>query len=108
MLEFIIAVAAIGGGIVWYKSAQAKARRAALLVKYGDPEIVDRIMKGKYWQGQTVEQLRDSLGPPVDTDQKVTKTKTREIWKYHKTGTNRFGLRVTVENGAVSGWDEKL
>ncbi|PKN66998.1 MAG: DUF2845 domain-containing protein, partial [Deltaproteobacteria bacterium HGW-Deltaproteobacteria-10] len=37
----------------------------------------------------------------------VLKTKTKKTWKYHQQGTNRFGLRVTVENGYVVGWDKK-
>jgi hypothetical protein len=60
-----------------------------------------------FWQGQTQEQLLDSLGRPADTDTKVLKTKTKEIWKYNRVGKNRFGLRVTVENGVVVGWDKK-
>jgi hypothetical protein len=84
--------------VIWGMAARSNARRAELLSKYGDPDTVERIMRRMYWQGQTAEQLRDSLGSPVDTDQKALKTKTREIWKYHQRAANRFGLRITVEN----------
>ena len=51
-------------------------RRKQLTEKYGDPEIARRIMKRVLWQGETQEQLLESLGTPADTDQKVLKTKT--------------------------------
>jgi hypothetical protein len=82
-------------------------RRAALLAKYHDPRIVDMIMSHMFWQEQSQEQLLDSLGRPADIDQKVMKTKVKEIWKYNQTGTNRFGLRITIENKIVVGWDQK-
>lgn len=88
------------------KAAQER-RYAALLSKYGDAEIVDRIMQRVIWETQTAEQLRDALGEPVTTDQKLTKTKRTERWMYNQTGANRFGLRVTLENGVVVGWEQK-
>lgn len=90
------------------RKAANEARRTQLLNKYGDEDIVGKIMAREIWQTQTAEQLRDSLGVPVDTDVKVMKAKRREVWKYHQTGVNRFGLRVTLEDGVVVGWDEKL
>lgn len=84
-----------------------KRRRESLLAKYQDDLIVDRIMAKKIWEGQTDEQLRDSLGLPVDIDQRVMKSKVRETWKYHQQGKNRFGLRITLENDLVVGWDQK-
>lgn len=87
---------------------QLEARHAALTTKYSDKKIVDDIMRGAYWQGQTAEQLLDSLGQPADIDEKVLKTRKREIWKYHQLSANRFGLRITVENDVVAGWDEKM
>lgn len=47
----------------------------------------------------------DSLGRPLDIDQKVLKTK--EVWKYNQTGKGRYALRITLENGEVVGWDQK-
>lgn len=83
------------------------ARRAALLGKYGDTELVRRIVARLVWQGQTQEQLLDSLGQPADTDERVLKNKTRKTWKYHPVGKNRYNLRVILENGVVVGWDRK-
>lgn len=90
-----------------FRANSKKKRRGELLTKYGDPKIVEMILSRSVWQGQTHSQLVDSLGRPLDVDQKVLKSKTKEIWKYNKRGTNRFGLRVTLEDGVVVGWDKK-
>ena len=82
-----------------------RQRRKHLIEKYGDAEIAQRMMKGIIWQGETREQLLESLGKPVDTDEKVLKTKTKEIWKYRRTARNRFGLKVTLDDGVVVAWD---
>ena len=82
-------------------------RRKHLTEKYGDPEIARRVMKQMLWQGETQEQLVESLGTPADVDQKVLKTKNKEVWKYRPTGKNRFGLRVTLDDGIVVAWEMK-
>lgn len=86
---------------------ELERRRVGLLAKYQDPKIVDMIVRRMFWQGQSQEQLLDSLGRPADIDQKVMKTKVKEIWKYNQMGANRFGLRITIENNVVVGWDQK-
>ena len=94
--------------IVMKNRKKAKRQRIELLKnKYNDDKIVEMIMEKTIWQGQTLEQLEDSLGRPVDIDTKVLKTKTKEIWKYDHRGGNRYGLRITLENGEVVGWDQK-
>ncbi len=92
---------------IWISAQNKKKRRESLLEKYGDLKIVNMIMDRMIWQGQTEEQLLDSLGKPLAIDQKVLKTKTKETWKYNSTGRNRYGLRIVVENGLVVGWDQK-
>jgi hypothetical protein len=47
------------------------------------------------------------LGNPLDVDQKVLKTKKKEVWKYQPKGANRYALRVILENGLVVGWEQK-
>jgi hypothetical protein len=92
---------------VLVKIMSKKARRAKLMEKYNNDQLVDAIMRQSFWIGQTKEQLVDSLGNPQDIDEKVLKTKTKEIWKYNHSGGNRYGLRITIENGEVIGWDKK-
>lgn len=106
-MELIVLIAAAFVAWLFISSQNAKKRREALLEKYGDAEIVQRILRKTIWQGQTQEQLLDSLGRPLDIDERVLKTKSKETWKYNQVGKNRFGLRVILENGIVVGWDQK-
>ena len=94
------------GTAVW-GHYQNKWKRERLMEKYGDATLVDNLMQGMFWQGQTEEQLLDSLGKPLDIDHKVLKTKTKETWKYQETGKNRYALKIIIENGLVVGWDKK-
>lgn len=82
-------------------------RLSYLLEKYGDTQLVSRIMSGAIWETMTSEHLYDSVGQPEAVDQKYLKSKSREVWKYNHLGANRYGLRVTLENGTVVGWDSK-
>ncbi len=82
-------------------------RRRHLIERYYDPSIADRIMKGMYWRGQTADQLRDAIGKPADIDQTVLKTKVKEIWKYQPSGKRRYGLKITLDDGVVIGWEDK-
>jgi hypothetical protein len=102
-----VLVASAFAAYIWNKSHQRKKRLFYLGSKYNDPEIVEKIMNGTIWQGQTAEQLRDALGEPAALDDKVLKTKKKEIWKYGHQGANRYNLRVTLENDEVIGWDSR-
>ena len=82
-------------------------RLSYLLEKHSDTQLVSRIMSGAIWENMTSEQLYDSVGQPESVDQKYLKSKSREVWKYDHLGSNRYGLRVTLENGTVVGWDSK-
>ena len=107
LIALIVVVVLVAAARAWLKSEARKRRRAALLAKYGDPDIVEGIMSCSFWQGQTEEQLGDSLGQPSDIESRVMKTRHRQIWKYHPAGKNRYLLRVTLENGVVVGWEQK-
>jgi len=87
--------------------AALAARRAELMTKYNDETIVDNIMNGRIFTGETAEMLTDSLGEPVAKDQQVLKTKIKETWKYRPAGRNQYGLRIMLENDVVVGWDAK-
>ena len=81
------------------------SRRKYLIQKYGR-ELGLRILTKAVWQGMTSEELADSRGNPVDIEHTVYKTKTKETWKYDKTGKNRFKVRIYLENGIVVGWKD--
>ena len=85
-----------------------KLRYSSLLKKYGDKELVRKIMRRTLWQGQTTEQVIDAIGEPKDIDEKVLKTKTKQTWKYFPSGRRRYGLRVKFDDGEVVGWENKL
>lgn len=106
-ISLIILVALVIGLAVWLHMSKLKKRREMLLNKYHDSALVESLMARKIWQGQTAEQVLDSLGNPHDVDQKLLKTKKKEVWKYHHQGANRYGLRITLDDDQVVGWDQK-
>lgn len=102
----VVVVVVIIGLVIASRANKRRKRLEALRRKYPE-EIVQRILGGQIWQGQTEEQLIDAIGSPVEVDTKVLKTMQREIWKYGRISAKRFRLRITVENGMVAGWDQK-
>ena len=85
----------------------AKERVAILRKKYGRTELAAKIVEHQIWVGQTVEQLVDSLGPPIDIDEKPGLAERRLVYKYRATGPRSHPLWVTIENDRVTGWIEK-
>jgi len=103
----LVVCVAVVVAFIWLNLNQRKKHLEYLRNKYGNEDIVQMIVQHKFWQGQTSEQLTDSLGNPVNVDQKILKSKTREVWKYNRQGSNRYALRITLDNGMVVGWDQK-
>ncbi len=94
--------------LVFVARALAKnSRYARLMAKYGDEKLVHAIVTQTIWQGMTIEQLKDSWGEPVAVEHKVMKTKVREVYKYKPLGKNRFRDKVVLEDGIITGWDQK-
>ena len=89
------------------RSLARRSRYARLLTKYGDAELAEALMTQTIWQGMTAEQLRDSWGEPVAVEQKVLKTKVKEVFKYKPVGKNRYRDKVMLEDGVIVGWDQK-
>ncbi|MBX7157353.1 MAG: DUF2845 domain-containing protein [Verrucomicrobiae bacterium] len=104
-LAFLAVSAVIG--YIFFLNWKKTERKKRLLLRYKDSELVEKLIQKKIWINQTQEQLLDSLGKPYDIDEKVLKTKKREIWKYKPRGHNRYGLKITLENSYVIGWDLK-
>ena len=103
----VIGMGLIIAAIVFYFVQKRANRLAYLRAKYGDENIVQRIMRRNYWQGQTAEQLRDSLGNPSAVDKNLLKTRKREVWKYQPAGVNRYRLRITLDDDVVVGYGHK-
>src|ERR1700683_2634784 len=93
------------GAFLLFKLVRYLNRRKYLIAKYGR-DVGLRILSRSIWQGMTSEQLEDSWGSPADIDHTVYKTKTKETWKYNRTGKNRFKDRVFLEGGIVVGWKD--
>jgi hypothetical protein len=51
--------------------------------------------------------LIEDFGWPDKIDVRVMKTKRKEVLKYFPAGANRYKLKVTVEDGIVTGWERK-
>ena len=85
-----------------YLRARAEMRAAELR-----EEQSIRIERKELWVGETAAQLRDALGEPEVIDVKPLKTRSREIWKYGRTGRNRYATRITLDNGTVVRWQQR-
>jgi len=97
----VVAAILVIVGMVWLKIAKRAKRLAYLRGKYGDESVVQHIMSKTLWQGETAEQVRDSIGLPSSMDNNLLKTRKREVWKYHPHGRGRYRLRVTLDNDVV-------
>lgn len=86
---------------------QQELRLTYFRTKYSDEAIAWRVTRGEYWPGQTGEQLSDSLGPPAAVDDIQLKTRKRQVWKYNRTGINRYSLRITLDDDVVASWNQK-
>jgi len=102
----LVVIVAIVALVMASQVSKRRKRIEELRRKYPE-DIVQRILAGQIWQGQTEGQLIDALGSPAEVDRKVLKTMRREIWKYGRMSARRFRLRIIVENGTVAGWDHK-
>lgn len=108
----LVSIAAAGVILCVALLFRAKRKKQASWIrhlndKYGNQEVVNGILNGEFWKGQTEEQLKDSLGSPSAVDRQVLKTKQKEIWKYQEIRKGQFSLRITVENNKVIGWEQK-
>ncbi len=89
------------------QAAKVRRRRNELMAKYGDDELVAKLMGRTIWKGMEAPMVYDCLGPPLAVDRQVLKTKTKETWKYKQTGQNKYGLHIVLEQGEVVGWTDK-
>jgi outer membrane protein assembly factor BamE (lipoprotein component of BamABCDE complex) len=104
---FLIAAALAAPLLLGWKVVSTVSRRRKIAGKYRKPDVARKILAQQLWVGQTAEQVIDALGRPADVDQRVSKTKSKQTWRYDRQGKNRFGLKVVIEDGVVVGWDDK-
>lgn len=83
-------------------------RQQELLNKYQDTSMVDKIIEGEIWLGQTGEQLLDAIGSPEVVDRKLSQKKSVEIWKYHPASRSGvFKLKITLTDEVVTAINDK-
>lgn len=82
----------------------AAQHRANLVARFGE-FAADQMARHEVYMGWTMEMVSESLGPPVDVDEQIMKTKARHTFKYMQTGARSFALRVMFEDGVVVGWE---
>lgn len=87
-------------------AAEVRVRCAALSQQFG-PEIGERLSRWELRLGDTREMVIACLGPPVATEDIVLKTKRKQILKWKRISANRFGVKITIVEGVVVGWDKK-
>jgi hypothetical protein len=85
----------------------AKLRAEKIRLKYADQGIAQKIIDRTIWVGMTGEMLKDAYGEPLKVDQKVMKSKVREVWKYRQLTKTQYGTKITIENNVVTSWDIK-
>jgi hypothetical protein len=106
MVAPIAVIVLIVAGVICFKYAGRQKRIRYLLDKYGNQEIVDRILLTSL-AGANIQQLLDSLGNPLNVDRKLMASRRREVWKYNSIGRGRYGLRITLDDDIVIRIDHK-
>jgi hypothetical protein len=112
-LVVIATVILVVGGFIakvvvgWRRDSLWKRRGNLLLVKYRDPDIVEKIMARMIWKHMTRDQLLDSWGRPSQEEERQDKGGVKEILRYGARPGRPLGQRVILENGLVIGWDTK-
>ncbi len=110
-MEWVVAgvLIVLALAVLWFVARQLakRSRYAWLMRKYGDEKLVHALLDGTIWQGMTAEQLRDAWGEPVSIEEKVMKTKVKQVFKYRQVTKSQFRDKVTLEDGVIVGWDQK-
>lgn len=89
------------------KQKEWREREWERLTKAYGLEGATNIQAKSLWVGCPEEALHEMFGFPDDKEERVRSSKVTKTLKYFRRGHNRYGLRVTVDNGIVSGWDDK-
>lgn len=81
-------------------------RRSELEEKYGSADIADAILSEQLWIGQKKEMLIDAFGDPDHVESHVTSKRSKEILSFQQDDNGNYLLKVSLNNGIVSGWDK--
>lgn len=107
LLPLIIVICACVVAFLLYRAIKKKKRLRYLEQKYVNKRKVEKIINGDIWQGETAEQLVDSMGNPEVIDDTLLKTQKKVVWKYGRRGAKSYNLIVNLEKGIVVRWEGK-
>ena len=107
LLPLIIVIGVCVVAFFLYRALKKRRRLKYLEQKYVNKKKVDKIINGDIWQGETAEQLIDSIGNPEVIDDKLLKTQKKVVWKYGRRGAGGYNLIVNLEKGLVVSWEGK-
>lgn len=82
-------------------------RHEEVFRKYGDDDIAEAIAKETFVKGMTGEMLTESIGRPHSITHQTVEEQNQEVWNYYPQGADRFGLKITFEEGKIIAWDQK-
>ena len=97
LLPLIIVICACVVAFLLYRAIKKKKRVRYLEQKYVNKRKVEKIINGDIWQGETAEQLVDSIGNPDVIDDTLLKTQKKVVWKYGRRGAKSYNLIVRNE-----------
>ena len=107
LLPLIIVIGVCVVAFFLYRALKKRRRLKYLEQKYVNKKKVEKIINGDTWQGETAEQLIDSIGNPEVIDDKLLKTQKKVVWKYGRRGAGGYNLIVNLEKGLVVSWEGK-
>ena len=105
LLPLIIVIGVCVVAFFLYRALKKRRRLKYLEQKYVNKKKVEKIINGDIWQGETAEQLIDSIGNPDVIDDKLLKTQKKVVWKYGRRGAGGYNLIVNLEKGLVVSWE---
>ena len=82
-----------------------QARLARLVSQFGE-DGAERIITRKLWVGAPADAVYEMFGAPAAIAEAVKGTHTKVVMKYFPQARGRFDLKVTVDDGRVSGWEK--
>jgi|GEM_PF-601178 len=107
----LLAIATIGYCFVKFEKVEkekahqaARSQRLSQLFGHENGKMIEN---GILWVGASKEMVEEMFGKPMEIEDKYLMTKSRCIYKYYQVGINRFLLRVTIDDGFVTRWDDK-
>jgi hypothetical protein len=107
LLPLIIVIVACVAAFFLYRALKKRRRLKYLEQKYVNKKKVEKIINREIWQGETADQLIDSIGNPDVVDDKYLKTQKKAVWKYGRRGLKSYNLIVNLEKGLVVRWEGK-